>query len=59
MSALPIVRLRSRRWFYDQRLRELRQVHNPHKIIGFDYLSDAELVSIGNQLNIQSLNHGR
>ena len=33
---LPVVRFRGKRWFFDARLSELRNVKNPHEWIDLD-----------------------
>jgi hypothetical protein len=33
VRALPVVRHERKRWFFDERLRELRNVKNPHEFV--------------------------
>ena len=46
VRSLPIVSFRGKRWFLDMRLKELRNVDNPHEWVDFGEVDLRELVVV-------------
>ena len=42
---MAIIEHKGRKWFLDKRLREIRNINNPHDFISFDNLQDTPVLN--------------